>query len=135
MRRTSVLQIRVSSEELEQVRESARAANLGISEYVRRELLRPVEIPVEKVCPKCWHLKSKHDGFGVCQVDTCRCGDPANRFTEPPPMPRDPEVAKLLEKVQAEVKVVRGKQCVHGKPKGDNCWQCGGLALIDAEKS
>jgi hypothetical protein len=23
------------------------------------------------------------------------------------------------------------KRCAHGKSKGDNCWQCGGLAVVE----
>jgi hypothetical protein len=33
--------------------------------------------------------------------------------------------APILEQIK------KRKQCVHGKSKGYNCWQCGGLAKVD----
>jgi len=48
-------------------------------------------------------------------------------------------LAKIIEKSsprppkpqeKASGKVV--KTCIHGKDKGFNCWQCGGLAVINA---
>lgn len=36
-------------------------------------------------------------------------------------------------KVDSGAERKSGRTCKHGTPKGDNCWQCGGLAQVGGE--
>ena len=86
-----------------------------------------LKIRIDKGELEAWMASAVAEGLSLSAWIRKRCneeGEVLAKITEKssprPPKAQEPAPRKAV------------KKCVHGTEKGYNCWQCGGLAVINA---
>lgn len=97
--------------------------------------MKSILLKVEEGIYEGWRKDAKERGMSMSAWIRWKCSEEVKReapAVKAVALPKEEKAVKA--EVPLEKAIAQGRMCVHGMPKGFNCWKCGGMAVMGGKE-